>query len=89
MYSGLPVTSSLNSYVQVLCSANAAAGTFTVPSAFLSLFPTNGYGATAKPGINIQIAGIADNHFTVAGSPGLDEGFFEVYVYNGSVATIQ
>jgi len=89
MFNGVPVTSSLSSYVQIVCTANAATGSFTVPSAFLSLLPASGYGTPTKPGVNIQIAGIEDKQFTVAGSPGLDAGFFDVFVYNGGVATIQ
>jgi uncharacterized protein (TIGR03437 family) len=89
LYNGLPVTSSLSSFVQILCTANAAAGTFTVPSAFLSLLPPGGFGTPTKAGVNIQIGGVGSSHFTVAGSPGLDEGFFDAFVTNGGVATIQ
>jgi uncharacterized protein (TIGR03437 family) len=89
LFNGVAATSSLNSYVQILCSANAAAGSFTIPAAYLSLLPPSGFGTPTKAGVNIQVAGIQNASFTVSGSPGLDDGFFDVFVYSGSVATIQ
>jgi hypothetical protein len=88
-YNGLLVTGSLSSYVDILCTADASAGTFTIPSAILNLLPTNGYGTVTQPGVNIQIAGIPENVYSVAGSPGIDAGLFTVWVSNGSVAAIQ
>jgi uncharacterized protein (TIGR03437 family) len=89
MFNGVPVTSSLNSYVYVLCTAAGSSGSFTVPSTILGLFPSGGYGLPDKPGVSIQIAGVALNSFTVPGSPGLDSGLLDVFVSNGAVATIQ
>jgi uncharacterized protein (TIGR03437 family) len=89
LFNGVKTTSSLNSYTYIACTADAPGGAFTIPSAILSLLPADGYGATNTPGVNIQIAGIADSRFAVAGSPGLDEGFFTALVENGAVAKIQ
>jgi uncharacterized protein (TIGR03437 family) len=89
LFNGVAATSSLNSYVQIVCSANASTGSFTVPSAFLSLLPPGGFGTPTKAGVSIQVAGVQNASFTVPGSPGLDAGFFDVFVYNGAVATIQ
>lgn len=88
-YSGVAATATVNSYVEFVCTANASAGQFTVPSAILNLLPAGGYGAPTTPGVNLQIAGIASNSFTVSGSPGLDTGFFTIFISNGSVAAIQ
>jgi hypothetical protein len=88
-YSAVPVTSTEFSWVEFVCTASAPTGTFTVPSAILNLLPTNGYGAVGQPGVNIQVAGLAASHFTVAGSPGLDEGFFTAFIASGAVATVQ
>jgi hypothetical protein len=90
LISGLPV-GSLNSWAFIVCDADAAAGTFTVPSVILNLLPTNGYGSSnpIKRGVNVSIAGIPETTFTVAGSPGLDAGIFTVFVSNNTVATIQ
>jgi uncharacterized protein (TIGR03437 family) len=89
LYNGVRATSSLKSYVDIICSADASAGSFTIPSAFLSLLPANGFGTPTTPGVSIQLGGVAINHFTVPGSPGLDEGFFTAFIGNGSVASIQ
>ena len=89
LYNGVRATSSLKSYVDIICTADASAGTFTIPAAILSLLPPNGFGTPTDAGVNIQIGGVAINHFTVAGSPGIDEGFFTATIANGSVASIQ
>jgi uncharacterized protein (TIGR03437 family) len=89
LFNGVVATSSLSSYVQVLCSANASAGSFTIPAAFLSLLPSGGFGTPTEAGVNIQVAGVQNATFTVAGSPGLDGGFFDVFIYSGAVASIQ
>ncbi len=88
-YSAVPVTSTLFSWVEFLCTADGSAGEFTVPSAILSLLPTNGYGSKGVLGVNIQIGGIAGNHFSGAAAPGLDEGFLTAFTSSGSVAKVQ
>jgi len=88
-YSAVPSTSANFSWVEILCTADASAGSFTIPSAILNLLPTNGYGSFGDLGVNIQIAGLAFNHFTVAGSPGLNEGFLSAYIANGAVARVE
>jgi uncharacterized protein (TIGR03437 family) len=90
-YNGLLVAPATlqSSYVYIACNANVAAGSFTIPSAFLNLLPTNGYGTLTQQGVNISIAGIVENHFAVTGSPGLDAGIFTAFVSNGSVAALQ
>jgi uncharacterized protein (TIGR03437 family) len=90
-FNGVLVTASpsLSSYAYIMCSAPAASGTFTIPSAILNLLPPKGYGTLTQLGVNISIAGIPESHFTAAGSPGIDDGILTVYVANGSVATIQ
>jgi uncharacterized protein (TIGR03437 family) len=88
-FNGVEATSSLKSYVDIICDADASAGTFTIPSAILSLLPPNGYGTPITPGVAIQIGGVALSHFTVPGSPGIDEGFFTAFISNGAVTTIQ
>jgi hypothetical protein len=89
VFNGLLVTPPLSSYAYILCNADPSSGTFTVPSAILNLLPTNGYGTTTKPGVNISIAGIPEATFTAAGSPGIDAAIFSVFISTGSVATIQ
>jgi len=88
-FNGVRATAPFNSYVYLICTADAPAGTFTIPSAFLSLLPADGFGTPTEAGVNIQIAGIAESHFAVAGSPGLDEGFFTSFVGSGAVTKIQ
>ena len=89
LFSGVPVASE-TAYVEILCTADASTGSFTIPSAVLNLLSPNGYGAFEKPGVDIQIAGAPLVRFTdVAGSLGLDTGIFSVFVSNGSVAKIQ
>ena len=77
------------SYVEFFCSADASTGQFTVPSVIFSLLPTNGYGNVGVPGVSLQIAGVALNDFTVAGSPGIDAGVFAAFTYSVGVATVQ
>jgi hypothetical protein len=88
-YTGVSVAAPVNSYVEFLCNATGSAGTFTIPSVILNLLPTGGFGTPTTPGVNIQVAGVASNTFTVAGSPGLDAGFFTALITSGSVAAIQ
>lgn len=88
-YSAVPVTLTDFSWVEFICSADASAGTFTIPSAILNLLPTNGYGSLGDLGVSLQIAGVAENRFTVAGSPGLNEGFFTAFIANGAVAKVE
>ncbi len=85
-YAGVPVSSTLNSYAEFICNAAGSAGTFTIPAAILKVIPPNGYGSFGVPGVNIQLAGISSSSFNLSG---VDEGFFNVYVSNGSVAKIQ
>jgi uncharacterized protein (TIGR03437 family) len=87
--SGVPLASGQTAYVQFYCTAAASAGQFTIPSVMLQLLPTNGYGAVGSKGAAIEIAGIAANTFTVAGSPGLDVGVFNAFTYTGGIATVQ
>jgi len=90
LFNGVPVTSSETAYLEILCTAEASAGSFTIPSAVLNLLSPDGFGAFAKPGVDIQIAGVPLIPFNnVPGSPGLDTGIFSVFVSNGSVAKIQ
>jgi len=82
-------TAGLNSYAYVLCTAEGSAGKFTIPSAIMSMLPPDGYGTPTKPGVNLQIAGIPSERFTIAGSPGIDAGIFTVFVTSGGVARIE
>jgi uncharacterized protein (TIGR03437 family) len=84
--SGVPVSSTKTNYVEFFCTANAATGQFTIPSAVLSLLPANGYGAVEEPGVGLQISGITVNHFTVTG---IDTALFSAFTYNGGVAKLQ
>ncbi len=90
-YSAVPktLTSTQFSWVQFLCTADASAGTFTIPSAILNLLPTNGFGGLFEPGASIQIAGLAESQFTGANSPGLDEGFFTAFISSGAVVNVE
>jgi uncharacterized protein (TIGR03437 family) len=88
-YSAVPVTFTDFSWVEFICTADASAGSFTIPSAILNLLPTNGYGAFGVQGVSLQVAGVAESHFTVAGSPGLNEGFFTAFIATGSVAKVE
>lgn len=88
-YSAVPVTLSDFSWVEFICTADASTESFTIPSAILELLPTDGYGAVGVKGVSLQIAGVAENHFTVAGSPGLNEGFFSAFIANGAVARLE
>jgi uncharacterized protein (TIGR03437 family) len=88
-YNGVRATGAEISFVDIICSAEGSAGTFTIPSALLSLLPADGFGTPTSPGVYIQVGGVAVSHYTVAGSPGLDEGFFTAYIGTGQVARIQ
>jgi uncharacterized protein (TIGR03437 family) len=88
-YSGVPVNLPTSSFVQFNCSANASAGSFTIPSEILNLLPTDGYGTLTQKGVELQIAGVPLDNFTASGSPGLDSGIFTVYVSSGGVAAVQ
>jgi hypothetical protein len=87
--SGVPLSSGKTVYVEFFCTALATASQFTIPSAILKLIPTNGYGNVGQPGISMQIGGIVSNSFTVAGSPGIDAGFFSVANFTTTVAKVQ
>lgn len=88
-YSAVPLSTTQNSYVEFVCTAAAAASQFTIPSAILSLLPTNGYGALDVAGVGFQVAGIVDNRFTIAGSPGIDAGIFTMFTSTGAVVKVQ
>lgn len=88
-YSGVPTSTGINSYVEFICNASGSAGQFTVPAAIVNLLPTNGYGASEKPGAALQIGGDAQTSFTVAGSPGIDAGIFSILVTNGGIVTVR
>jgi len=90
-YSAVPktLTSTQFSWVEFLCTADASAGTFTIPSAILNLLPTNGFGGLFEPGASIQIAGVAESQFSGANAPGLDEGFFTAFISSGAVVNVE
>jgi hypothetical protein len=88
-YSAVPVSSGVNSWVEFVCEASATSTQFTIPSAILSLLPTNGYGDVGVLGVGLQIAGVVDDRFTVTGNPGLDAGVLTVFTSNGVVAKVQ
>jgi uncharacterized protein (TIGR03437 family) len=88
-YAGVPLTSSLFSYSEFVCNAVGSTGQFTIPSAFLSVIPADGYGAFGVKGVDIQVAGVVSNRFTVTGSPGIDAGIFDAYVSSGKIVTVQ
>jgi uncharacterized protein (TIGR03437 family) len=85
----VPVALPQRSWVDFICTADAAAGTFTVPSAILNLLPRNGYGSSTVKGVDLQVAGVNPEVFTVGGSAGIDSAIFSVYVSQGSVVAIQ
>jgi hypothetical protein len=89
LFNGVKATSSLKSYVDIVCSAEGSAGTFTIPSTLLSLLPAGGFATPTTPGVLIQLGGIAQSNFAVTGSPGIDEGFFTAFIASGAVAAIQ
>jgi len=91
VYSGLLVNSATvtSSYVEILCNADPSAGTFTIPSAFLNLLPTNGYGTTTQQGVSVQMAGIPEMLYSATGSPGIDTGVLTVFETTGSVVAVQ
>jgi len=86
LYSGVPQGAS-DSFATVLCDADAASGTFTIPAAVLNLLPPKGYGAFGKQGVDIQIAGVALGAYTAAS--GLDVGALSMFATSGAIATIQ
>jgi hypothetical protein len=87
--SAVPLTSTQNSYVDFICHANGSAGEFTIPSVILGLLPTNGYGSRGVPGVGLQIAGVSNGSFTVAGSPAIDVGIFGAFTSTGGIAKVQ
>jgi uncharacterized protein (TIGR03437 family) len=89
LFAGVPISSTVNSYVEFVCTASGPTGTFTIPSVMLQLLPTNGYGAEAVPGVGIQVGGVLSSSFTGSGAPGLDEGFLTAFTTSGGVAKIQ
>ena len=88
-YSAVPLNGSQNSWVEFVCTADVTAGSFTIPASILSLLPANGVGDAGVAGAILEIAGVVDNRFTVAGSPGLDAGVFTLFTSNGVVAKVQ
>jgi hypothetical protein len=85
LFSGVPVATSETAYVEILCTAEASSGKFTIPSAALELLSPSGFGTQGKPGVDVQIAGVPLMRFT---GDGLDAGVFSVFVSNGSVAKV-
>jgi hypothetical protein len=83
-YSAVPL-SSKNSYNGFVCSATE----LTIPSAILSLIPTNGYGAVGVKGVSLQVAGVIENRLSVAGTPGLDVGVFTLFTSTSAIVTAQ
>jgi hypothetical protein len=85
-YSAVPVTETTFSWVEFICNADPSAQQFTIPSAILSLIPTNGFGGVGKPGVNIQMGGIPLDPVT---APGIDVGVFSAFIANGSIAKVE
>ncbi len=85
-YSAVPVTETTFSWVEFVCNADPSAQQFTIPSAILSLIPTNGYGTFGKPGVNIQMGGIPLDAVTATG---IDVGVFSAFIANGSIAKVE
>jgi hypothetical protein len=85
-FNGVPLGGGINAYVFVACNANASAGSFTIPSAFLNLLAPKGYGTQGQQGVNLQIAGIPESPFTAAG---IDTGILTAFVTNGGVVPLQ
>ncbi len=89
-YNGVKATSSLKSYVYAVCTADASAGTFTIPSVILNMLPADGFGTPTQAGVNLQIAGFAVQRFEPStGSAGLDAATLGVFATHGAVAAIQ
>jgi uncharacterized protein (TIGR03437 family) len=86
LYSGVPISTNLDAFVELDCSATGSAGQFTIPSVLLNLLPTNGYGSPGAPGAGIQIAGVALNRVTASG---LDDGIIRAYTSTGGIAKVQ
>jgi hypothetical protein len=80
------VATSETAYVEILCTAEASLGKFTIPSAVLELLSPSGFGAEGKPGVDVQMAGVPLIRFT---GDGLDAGVFSVFESNGAVARVQ
>ncbi len=87
-FNGVDISGSENAYVEFICTAQGAAGSFTIPSVILNLFPPNGDGLPGQPGVSLQIAGVASSTFTVSGAPGLNAGVFSAFIGTGGVAKI-
>ena len=49
LFNGVKASSSLKSYVDIVCSAAGSAGTFTIPSAILGLLPADGFATPTTP----------------------------------------
>jgi uncharacterized protein (TIGR03437 family) len=86
MYNGVAATSPNDSFVELICTANASAGSFTIPSALLNLLPANGFGLPGIPGVNIQIGGDIIDHFTASG---IDSANVSAFITQGGVVPIQ
>ena len=87
--SGVPLASGQTAYVEFFCTADAATGQFTIPSAILQLLPANGYAAVGVKGVTIQIAGATLTTYTVGGSPGIDAADFSAFTANGGTAAVK
>lgn len=86
LYSGVP-NGATDSYVVLVCDADASAGTFKIPAAVLNLLPPKGYGEVGTHGVGIAIAGVVFSAYM--GSAGLDVGVLDVFATTGAIATIQ
>jgi uncharacterized protein (TIGR03437 family) len=75
---GVSGLASISKEIQFFCTAQASAGTFTIPSQVFALLPPAGIGSNLQAGTNFYVAAIAPGTFT---APGLDYGF----VYSSSV----
>jgi hypothetical protein len=85
-YSAVPVTETTFSWVEFICNSDPSTQQFTIPSAILSLIPSNGFGGVGKPGVNIQMGGIPLDPVT---APGIDVGVFSAFIANGSIAKVE
>jgi uncharacterized protein (TIGR03437 family) len=85
-YSGVPLNSTTNSFVDIVCSAPATSGQFTIPAAILGLLPANGYATTGVPGVVFEIGGIVINRFSATG---IDTGVFSTYTSGGAFVSVQ
>jgi uncharacterized protein (TIGR03437 family) len=88
-YSAVPLSTGDNSYVEFVCTAAPTATQFTIPAAILNTLPANGYSSSGVTGMGLEIAGVIENRFAAAGSPGLDVGVFTMFTSTRTLAKVQ